>query len=116
MRARRSAARGSRSPPRMWQAVGGRYGLPHGAMNALCLPPVLRFNMQVAGDAIAQFAAAMGVSDAAERAEELARLVGFGRLRDFGVLEEDLPALGETASQRAGALANPRRASADEVT
>src|SRR5262249_15496785 len=23
----------------MAQAIGGRYGLPHGAMNALCLPP-----------------------------------------------------------------------------
>ncbi|MGH3047715.1 MAG: iron-containing alcohol dehydrogenase family protein, partial [Gaiellaceae bacterium] len=26
----------------MAQALGGRYGLPHGAMNALCLPPALR--------------------------------------------------------------------------
>ena len=63
----------------MAQTVGGRYGLPHGAMNALCLPPVLRFNGPVAGDAIARFAAATGASDAAERAEELARLAGFGR-------------------------------------
>ncbi len=28
----------------MAQALGGRYGLPHGAMNALCLPPALEFN------------------------------------------------------------------------
>ena len=28
----------------MAQAIGGRYGLPHGALNALCLPPALRFN------------------------------------------------------------------------
>jgi len=100
----------------MAQAVGGRYGLPHGAMNALCLPPVLRFNEPVAREAIARSAAAMGVTDAAGRAEELARLAGFARLRGFGVPEGDLPALGETASQRAGALANPRPASADDVT
>ena len=31
----------------MAQALGGRYGLPHGAMNALCLPPALRFNEPV---------------------------------------------------------------------
>ena len=28
----------------MAQALGGRYGLPQGAMNALCLPAALRFN------------------------------------------------------------------------
>src|SRR6185312_10021620 len=28
----------------MAQAAGGRYGLPHGAMNAICLPPAMRFN------------------------------------------------------------------------
>ncbi len=28
----------------MAQAVGGRYGIPHGASNALCLPPAMRFN------------------------------------------------------------------------
>ena len=28
----------------MAQALGGRYGMPHGAMNALCLPPALEFN------------------------------------------------------------------------
>ena len=31
------------------QALGGRYGLPHGAMNALSLPQALRFNEPVAG-------------------------------------------------------------------
>ncbi len=28
----------------MAQALGGRYGLPHGALNAICLPAALRFN------------------------------------------------------------------------
>ena len=28
------------------QALGGRYGLPHGAMNALALPAALRFNAE----------------------------------------------------------------------
>ena len=41
----------------MAQALGGRYGLPHGAMNALSLPPALRFNAPVAGNAIGRFAA-----------------------------------------------------------
>ena len=36
------------------QAVGGLYGLPHGALNAVCLAPALRFNASVAADAIAR--------------------------------------------------------------
>ena len=39
----------------MAQALGGRFGIPHGAVNALCLPPALRFNEPVAGEAIARF-------------------------------------------------------------
>lgn len=97
------------------QALGGRYGLPHGAMNALCLPPALRFNEPAAGDAIGRFAEAMGAEDAAARAEELARLAGFERLRDFDVPREDLPGLAEAAAQRNGARANPRPASPAEI-
>jgi alcohol dehydrogenase class IV len=51
-----------------------------------------------------------------EKASELARLGGFERLRDFGVPEADLPALGEAASTRGGNKANPRVATAAEIT
>jgi maleylacetate reductase len=99
----------------MAQALGGRFGIPHGAANALCLPPALRFNEPVAADAIARLARAMETDDAAARAEELARLAGFGRLRDLGVAREELGPVAEAAVLRAGARANPRRASAAEV-
>ena len=100
----------------MAQAVGGRYGLPHGALNAICLPPALRFNEPVARDEIRRFGEAIGADDAAERVRELARLGGFERLRDLGVREEDLPELGEVGSRRGGAQANPRPATAEEIT
>ena len=99
----------------MAQALGGRYGLPHGAMNALCLPPALRFNEPVVPDAIALLARALRVDDAAARVEELARLGGFERLRAFGIPEEDLARLAEDVAVRAGARANPRRAAAEDV-
>lgn len=99
----------------MAQALGGRYGLPHGAMNALCLPPALRFNEPAAADAIARFAGALGTDDPALRVEELARLAGFERLRDFGVPEADLPGLAAAVIERAGAKANPRPATAEDV-
>ncbi len=62
-RARR--APGSGSAHAIAQALGGRFGIPHGAANALVLPAALRFNEPVAGAEIARFAAAMGVDDAA---------------------------------------------------
>jgi maleylacetate reductase len=95
----------------MAQAVGGAYGLPHGAMNALCLAPALEFNAEFLP---AAFADAVG-GDPAERSRELARLGGFERLRDFGVPEQDLPALAQMASQRGGNLANPRQATPQEI-
>jgi maleylacetate reductase len=100
----------------MAQAVGGRYGLPHGALNAICLPPALRFNQSVAGEEIGRFGEALGTGDPVARVQELARLGGFERLRDLGVPEEDLDALGDAASQRGGAKANPRPVTPEEAT
>lgn len=99
----------------MAQALGGRYGLPHGAMNALCLPPALRFNAPVAAKAIEDLGKSLGSDDPADRVEELARLGGFGRLRDFGVPEDELDAVAEATAGRAGAKANPRPASPAEI-
>jgi maleylacetate reductase len=92
----------------MAQVLGGRYGVPHGAMNALSLPPALRFNEPVVPQAIASLAAALEAPDAAARVEELARLGGFERLRDFGVPVGDLEELAEAVAARPGARTNPR--------
>jgi maleylacetate reductase len=98
----------------MAQALGGTYGIPHGAMNALCLPPALAFNRELAPAEVARFAEAIG-GDAVERPRELARLGGFERLRDFGVPDEDLPSVAEMAAARAGNQANPRPATPAEI-
>jgi maleylacetate reductase len=99
----------------MAQALGGRYGLPHGALNAIVLPAALRFNEPVAGEAIRRFGEAMGAADPIGRVEELARLAGFERLRDLGVPERELDEVAAATVERAGARANPRAASGDEV-
>jgi maleylacetate reductase len=98
----------------MAQAAGGTYGLPHGAMNALCLPPGLAFNRDLVPDEVERFGAAIG-GDAVERTRELARLGGFERLRDFGIPRDDLPQLAEIAAGRAGNQNNPRPATAGEI-
>ena len=97
------------------QTLGGRYGLPHGAMNALSLPAALRFNERLAPDAVRRFGEALGTDDPAGRVEELARLGGFERLRDFGVPEHELAEVAEAAAQRAGNQANPRPATPAEI-
>jgi maleylacetate reductase len=99
----------------MAQAVGGRYGIAHGAANALCLAPALRFNQPVAAAEIERFGEALGADDAAARAEELSRLAGYERLRDLGVPEDGLDEVAEATAVRAGALANPRPASPAEI-
>jgi maleylacetate reductase len=99
----------------MAQALGGRYGLPHGALNAICLPAALRFNEPVAGDALRRLGAALGTDDPIGRVEELARLGGFERLRDLGLPEDELDEVAEAAAGRAGAKANPRPATPEGI-
>jgi maleylacetate reductase len=99
----------------MAQALGGRYGLPHGALNAITLPPALRFNEPVARSEIARFGDALGTDDPPRRVEELAGLGGFGRLRDLGVPEGELGEVAEATAVRPGARANPRPVSVAEV-
>jgi maleylacetate reductase len=98
------------------QALGGTYGLPHGAMNALALPPALRFNAAVVPEAVARFGRAIGaVDDPAAGVEALAALGQFGRLADFGLAESDLPEVAATAAARQGNRNNPRPATPEEI-
>jgi maleylacetate reductase len=100
----------------MAQALGGRYGLSHGAMNAITLPLALRFNEPVVPAEIARFGEAMGTDDPIGRTRELARLGGFDRLRDFGIREEELEEVAAAAASRPGAKANPRPAAPPEIS
>jgi maleylacetate reductase len=94
----------------MAQAIGGRYGLPHGTLNGICLAPALRWNEQWVPDAVEQFRAAAG-----RDVEGLAALGGITRLRELGVPEGDLPELAESAASRPGNRANPRPATPAEI-
>jgi maleylacetate reductase len=98
----------------MAQALGGTYGLPHGAMNALCLPPALEFNRTFVPDEVERFGEAIG-GDAVAKTRELALLGGFENLRSFGVPRDELPVVAASAAARAGNLANPHPATPDEI-
>ncbi len=92
------------------QAIGGRYGLPHGTLNGICLPPALGWNEQWAPDAVRRFREAVGRDVA-----ELTALGGITRLRQLGVPAEELPELAAAAAARPGNQANPRPATASEI-
>jgi maleylacetate reductase len=98
----------------MAQALGGTYGLSHGAMNALCLPPALQYNRAYVPADVERFGVAVG-GDPVETPRNLARLGGIERLRDFGVPREELPGVARAAAQRAGNQANPHPASPAEI-
>ena len=96
--------------------IRSRYGLPHGTLNGICLPPVLRFNAAYAPEAVRRFGEAVGAPEAlAGRVEELAALAGSTRLRELGVPEADLPEVAADAAQRGGNLANPKPATPQEI-
>jgi maleylacetate reductase len=100
----------------MAQALGGTYGLSHGAMNALTLAPALRYNAAYVPDAIARFGAAVGAEDdPASKVEELARLAGFEHLGAYGIPEEELRTVAELAAGRAGNRRNPHPATSTEI-
>jgi maleylacetate reductase len=98
----------------MAQAVGGKYGLPHGTLNGICLPAALRYNQRYAAIAIRRFGEAVG-GDPVARVEELTALGGITRLRDLGVPEADLAELGAAAAQRGGNQAHPHPATPQEI-
>jgi len=97
------------------QALGGRYGLAHGTMNAVSLPPALRYNQEVAAAEIARFGEAMGHGDPVARTTELAAPAGSPRLRDHDVPRRDLEALSYAIAERAPAKNNPRPAPPEAV-
>jgi maleylacetate reductase len=90
------------------QVIGGRYGIAHGALNAVCLPAALRFNEAFVPNEL------LG-GRAAERADELARLAGFDSLGRLGVPESDLPAIAEESANVPASLTNPRPVTAEEA-
>lgn len=107
--------------------VGGATDLPHGILNAVLLPHVMRFNAERDPERFVDIATALGLGardlpavDAAEFAAEavadLAASVGTPRrLSELGVNQDDLPIYARTSLADANMSTNPRDASAADV-
>lgn len=111
----------------MSHQVGGLLDLPHGVVNGVLLPHVIRFNASVVPERFARLAAAMGLpvdgvpdEEAAEmladHVQELARAVGApSRLGQLGVAAADVDRLAGTALRDACLSTNPRPASHEDI-
>jgi alcohol dehydrogenase class IV len=86
--------------------------LHHGLLNAVLLPPVLRFNAGHAGDKESRLAAAMGLSGNADLAsfiEGLNARIGLPRsLAGLGIPEAAVPGIAAKAERDHSTPTNPR--------
>lgn len=94
-------------------ALGARFDLGHGALNAVFLPEALRFNAQAAPEALLRVAQAFECSSTQAligKLDELRARFGMAaRLRDLGVPENALGDASEIAVKDWFLLGNPRK-------
>ena len=111
----------------MSHQVGGLLDAPHGVVNAVLLPHVIRFNAQVRPERFVPLAAAGGIRTEgmpagevalllAERVRELADEVGAPKgLAAFGVTEAMLPQMARTTLKDACLATNPRETDVRDI-
>ncbi|SFS96792.1 iron-containing alcohol dehydrogenase [Saccharopolyspora flava] len=111
----------------MSHQVGGLLDAPHGVINGVLLPHVIRFNAEADPDRYVPLAAAIGIDTAgvpavdvalalAERVRELADVVGVPKtLRSLGVSDVDIPVLTRNTLKDACLTTNPREARATDI-
>jgi 1,3-propanediol dehydrogenase len=107
--------------------IGGALDLPHGLLNAILMPHVMRFNAETHAERYVDVARALGADveglDAAsaaeqaiERVEALSRALGIpGGLSEIGVDPADFDAFAVNALRDAYIATNPRPVSEDDV-
>jgi alcohol dehydrogenase class IV len=107
--------------------IGGALDLPHGLLNAILLPHVMRFNAETHAERYVDVAHALGVmterldaNTAAERAiervEELSQALGIpSGLHEIGIDPADFDTFAHNALRDAYIATNPRSVSEDDV-
>lgn len=104
----------------MSHQVGGLLDAPHGVVNGILLPHVIRFNAQACPQRFIPLAAAAGIHEAGAPGEEIARVLA-ERVRDLadelgvpkglasiGVTEANIPRLAASTLKDACLATNPR--------
>ena len=107
--------------------IGGALDLPHGLLNAILMPHVMRFNAETHADRYVDVAGALGVATdgvdattaadrAVDRVEDLSRSLGIpDGLHEIGVDPADFDAFAVNALRDAYIATNPRPVTEDDV-
>ena len=110
-----------------YRKVGGFLDAPHGVVNAVLLPHVVRYNAHTHPQRFVPLAAALGIPatgvtaqevafEFADRIRQLADDLGMPKgLAAFGVTEADIPRLADTTLKDACLATNPRKASRGDI-
>ncbi|MGX6444293.1 iron-containing alcohol dehydrogenase [Neobacillus sp. K501] len=108
-------------------AIGGRFPLPHGEINAILLPYVMDFNFIAAPKRFLDIAECMGIdargltqreagNAAIQFVNELSIDIGIPkRLREVGITESVIESISQTALEDACMITNPRDMSLEQV-
>ena len=111
----------------MSHQVGGFLDAPHGVVNAVLLPHVIRYNAHAHPRRFVPLAAALGIPatgitpeevalELADRIHELAEDLGMPKgLAALGVTEADIPRLAGTTLKDACLATNPRKARRGDI-
>lgn len=111
----------------MAHQLGGLYDLPHGVCNAILLPHVETYNIQVSAGRLKECAIAMGIDvscmDDKKGAEALISAIKTlskdidipSGIKELGAKEEDLEILATNALKDACGLTNPKQATLQEI-
>ncbi|GAA2344233.1 iron-containing alcohol dehydrogenase [Saccharopolyspora halophila] len=111
----------------MSHQVGGLLDAPHGVINGILLPHVIRFNAETEAERYIALAESIGIETVgvpapeiaralADRVRELADVVGVPKtLRSLGVTEADIPLLTRNTLKDACLTTNPRDATAADI-
>jgi alcohol dehydrogenase len=106
--------------------VSGKYGLPHGVVNAVLLPTVMRWNAALVGTKMARIAVAMGAghpwrTDRENADKAISAVIDLNRrlqmpsgLSKMGVKEADIPQLADAALLELAGTTNPHKAASVE--
>ncbi|MCO0596219.1 iron-containing alcohol dehydrogenase [Peribacillus butanolivorans] len=108
-------------------AIGGKYLLPHGEINAILLPHVMDFNRIAAPKRFSQIAEIMGIDTralteqqagtaAVHFVRDLSQDIGTPRsLGDVGITKDMIDTIGMTALEDACMITNPRDMSLEQI-
>ncbi|NSL53127.1 iron-containing alcohol dehydrogenase [Calidifontibacillus erzurumensis] len=111
----------------MSHAIGGRFPLAHGDINAILLPHVMEFNFIATPKRFMDIAAMMGIdvrgmdpSEAGRKAIEKVRVLSSEigapkRLSDMGLKEDDIHAMSKIALEDACMITNPRDVTLEDI-